>query len=325
MEEIRKGKSLRVIDWAEDFAVFEYPDNFAAIFNLRSVQRAYVILEDERYHPTYLSKHKSVLKNLIDVVLGSNEDAFKSFKINCAGSDSLEVRNIASYVRETFKLEEAEEADLKIHIIKRDDKWEVGVQMTPRPLSLRDYRVMNMKGGMDPTIAYAMNSLGNLEDRKSYLNIFSGSGTLLIEAGLCYQNLEQLIGFDNDKEHLSLSIQNIKKAGLIRRVQVLEKNVLDKPVLGKFDVIASDLPFGMSILKGQDLESLYRAFIECSKENLEPDGLLVAYTSEYELLRRIISGSNFKILKTLELKFITNANSYLRTKIFVCRLKGING
>lgn len=57
----------------------------------------------------------------------------------------------------------------------------MGAQITPRPLSLRDYKVEHMSGAMDPTIAYAVNSLASLEGAKSYLNVFSGSGTLLVK------------------------------------------------------------------------------------------------------------------------------------------------
>ncbi len=211
---------------------------------------------------------------------------------------------------------------MKIYIIKPTNRaWEIGVQITPRPLSFRDYKVRNMSGAMDSTIAYAVNSLCKLENAYSYLNVFSGSATLLIEAGQCYQNLKRLVGFDNNKKHISLAIQNIKKAGLIKRIQLKEKDIFDKPNLGKFDVITSDLPFGMSISKNEDLESLYQCFIEYCRETLNYEGRLVVYTSEHEMFKKIISKSRFKIVKTLELKFITSVDAYLRPKIFVCKLK----
>ena len=210
---------------------------------------------------------------------------------------------------------------MKIHIIKLDEIWEIGVQITSRPLSFRDYKMKNMSGAMDPTIAYAVNSLCELESANSYLNIFSGSATLLIEAGQCYPNLKQLIGFDNNKKSISLAIQNIKKAGLIKKIQLKEKDIFDKPDLGKFDVITSDLPFGMSISKNEDLENLYRCFVEYCQETLNHGGKLAVYTSKHEILKQIILESRLKIIKTLELKFITSVNAYLRPKIFVCRLK----
>ena len=207
---------------------------------------------------------------------------------------------------------------MKIHIIKLGDAWEVGIQITPRPLSYRDYKIENMSGAMDPTIAYAMNSLGVSENDRSYLNVFSGSATLLIEAGQCYPSLDKLVGLDNDKRRISLGIQNIKKAGLIKKVELKEGNIFDKPDLGVFDVIAADLPFGMAIAKNEDLERLYQFFVAYSREKLNRTGKLVVYTSEHELFKKIVLKSSFKILKMLQLKFMTSADAYLQPKIFVC-------
>lgn len=300
------------------FIVFS-ENNIKKAKKLRSVARAYLVASNGNYHPAYISNHKSILGNLIDIVLKYNN--FKSFKISCAGSDSPEVRSTARYIQDTYKMEESDEADLKIHIIKLEDTWELGVQITPRPLSVRDYKVINMSGAMDPTIAYAVNSFCELDSASSYLNVFSGSATLLIEAAQCYQNLKKLIGFDNNKKHLSLSIQNIKKAGLINRVQVKEADIFDRPDFGTFDAIVSDLPFGMSISKNEDLEKLYSTFIQYCEETLNTGGRLVIYSSEHELIESILLQSRFKIIQSLQLKFITNVDAYLRPKIIVCEFK----
>ncbi|OHB14606.1 MAG: hypothetical protein A2431_04110 [Candidatus Zambryskibacteria bacterium RIFOXYC1_FULL_39_10] len=319
--EISKYQDIHIIREDVNSLYLDFIQDFTLIRHMGSVARAYVVIQDSKYNPLYISNHKSILSNPIEIVLNGNEGRFKSFKITCAGSDSFEVRSIAKYIQETYELTEKEEADMKIHIIKLDEIWEMGIQITPRPLSVRDYKVRNMSGAMDPTIAYAVNSFCELKKAKSYLNIFSGSATLLIEAAQSYPNIEHLIGFDNDKKHLSLAVQNIKKAGLIKKIQLKEENIFDKPNLGTFDAITSDLPFGMSVSKGEDLKRLYKCFIEYCENVLNEEGRLVVYTSEYEILEEIISKSRFDILKTLELKLMTSVNAYLRPKIFVCKLK----
>ena len=321
LNEIGQYPNLRVIKEEMDSLYLDFIQNLTEIKHLRSVSRAYIVVQNSKYNPLYISNHKSTLGNLIGIVINGNKDTFKTFKITCAGSDSPEVRSIAEYIQRTYGPTEKEDADMKIHIIKTDSTWEIGIQITPRPLSVRDYKIRNMSCAMDPTIAYAVNSLCELENENSYLNIFSGSATLLIEAGQCYPNLKQLIGFDDNKKHISLAIQNIKKAGLIKKIQLKEKDIFNKPDLGRFDVITSDLPFGMSISKNEDLEKLYQCFIEYCQETLNRGGKMVVYTSEHEILKKIILKSEFKIVKTLELKFITSVNAYLRPKIFVCKLK----
>lgn len=164
-------------------------------------------------------------------------------------------------------------------------------------------------------------AVSELENADSFLNIFSGSATLLIEAGQCFPNLKQLVGFDNNKENLSLAIQNIRKAGLIKKIRLKEGDIFDKPSLGKFDVITSDPPFGMLVSKYEDLENLYRSLIEYCQDVLNDGGTLAVYTSRHELFRKKILGSKFKIIKKLDLKFMTSANTYLHPKIFICKLK----
>jgi tRNA G10 N-methylase Trm11 len=304
-----------------DFMYFDFVKDFEKLTILRSVLRAYIVAQDSGYNPRHISNHKSILGSIVAMILEGQDSKFKTFKIFCAGADSPTIRSIAEHIKNTYKLTETEEADLKIHIIKTEKKWEIGAEITPRPLSFRDYRTKHMSGAMDPTIAYAMNSLCDLEHATSYLNIFSGSATLLIEAGQCYPNLKQLVGFDNNKKIISLAYQNIKKAGFIRKIQLKEKDIFDEPDLGKFDVITSDLPFGMSISKNEDLEKLYRCFIEYSEDTLNRGGRLAVYTSKHEVLKKIIVKSRFKIIKILNLRFLSSVNAYLWPKIFICRLK----
>lgn len=314
--------NLSVFGESEDSVYIDFSkDHFLSVKRLRSVARAYLILQGGKYHPSYISNHKSVLGNIVDLIVEEDTKNFSSYKISCAGSDSPEVKSISNYIKEKYDLIEKDEADLKIHIIKSEDVWEVGAQVTTRPLSVRDYKVANMSGAMDPTIAFAVNSFCNLEKTHSYLNIFSGSATLLIEAGQCYPNLEKLIGFDNNKKHLSISVKNIKKAGLIDKIQIKEGDIYDKPDFGKFDAITSDLPFGMSISKNEDIEKLYKSFVEYCEEKLNPNGRLVIYTSEYEIIESVLAKSSFNIIQSLQLKFITNVNAYLRPKVIICEYK----
>ncbi|KND47691.1 MAG: tRNA (guanine6-N2)-methyltransferase [Parcubacteria bacterium C7867-006] len=322
LDEINKYSKFSVIEKNNDSIYLDFIDDFNLVRSLRSVARAYIVIRGSKYNPMYVSNHKSLLGSLLEMVMSRNEPgAFRTFKITCAGSDSVEVNEINSYIEDTFKLSKKDESDIKIHIIKIDEIWEVGIQITPRPLSFRAYKVRNMSGAMDPTIAYSLNSMCNLEQAKTYLNVFSGSATLLIEAGLSYSNLDTLIGFDINKEHLSLSIQNIKSAELIKKITVKEANIFNNPDFGKFDVIVSDLPFGMVISKNEDLDKLYKTFIDYAEQHLNPNGVVAVYTSEFKIFEKVIESSNFIIIQSLGINLITSENQYLPTKILVLKLK----
>lgn len=321
-DELSSISNLSIVKKEADCIYTDYFDTYTDLDSMRSVSKIFLVEQNPKYTPRYISNHKSILGNIVSLVIANNkDDSFKTFKISCAGSGSPEVRSIASYIEDAFKLSENKEADLKIHIIKKGKIWECGVEATPRPLSARDYKMLNMSGAMNPTIAYAVNSMCNLKSAESYLNVFSGSATLLIEAASSYPNLKKLIGFDNSKEIFSLALQNIKKAGLMRRIQLKGRDIFEKPDLGKFDAITSDLPFGMTISKGEDLEKLYECFVSYCEETLDKNGGLVAYTNEHELLKRVLSESKFKIEKTLELKLSTTPNGYIYPKIFVCSIQ----
>lgn len=320
-KEINGHSELRILSEDKESFYIEYLESLDVVKKLRSISHAYLISKNSRYNPKYISKHKSILRDLIKKVTNeSNDEAFQTFKISCAGTNSPEVVAIEKYL-EDDNLEKSSNADLKIYIIKIGNTWEIDLQITPRPLSLRKYKVRHMKGGMDSTIAYSLNSLCELEKYKSYLNIFSGSATLMIEAGECYGNLKKIVGFDSNKEHLSLSVQNIKKAGLLKRVHIREGNIFDKPDFGKFDVITSDLPFGMAISKEEDLEELYKEFIEYAENNLNKNGKLGVYTSKFKLFKKLISNSKFTVCKEVRIKLMTSEEQYLPTELMLLSVR----
>jgi len=165
-----------------------------------------------------------------------------------------------------------------------------------------------------------MNSLCDLKSAQSYLNVCSGSATLLIEAARTNPELK-LVGFDINGTTNAMAVKNIKKAGFIKSIQLKTADMFDKPDLGTFDIIASDLPFGMAIGKDQDLEKLYSAFIEYCERTLNPGGTLIIYTSEHKTLQPIIENSKFSITKTLDLKFLSSVDAYLKPKVFLCEFK----
>lgn len=320
INEIKQFPNLNIIKIEESFIHLDFTQDISLLKDLRSILRAFIIIESYNYNPPYINNHKSIIGNMISLIT-KEDNSFETFKIICAGSDSLIIQSISDYIQSTYGLTESEDADMKIHIIKNGGIWEVGAQISPKPLSVRSYKVRDMEGAMNPTIAYAVNSLCGLESVESYLNIFSGSATLLIEAGQCYKNIKQLIGFDNNKEALSLSIKNIKEAGLIKVIKVKEADIFDKPSFGMFDAITADLPFGMLVSKFENLETLYQSFIEYSRKTLKDEGVLVVYTVKSDMLKKIIKQSEFKIINSLKLELITSTKAFIYPSIFVCKLK----
>ncbi len=318
-QEVSQQSDIQVIKTGKNAFYVDMQSNLETIILLKSILNVYIVKRGSNLNPSYISNHKSILGELIEKSLNGG-DVFKTYSLSCAGAHSKEVQEIEDFITNTYRLEKTDEADLEIYIGKNDDLWEVGVRLTKRPLSLRSYKVSHIKGGINPTIAYAMNMFCNLSETHSYLNVFSGSGTLLIEAGLLNTNA-RLVGFDNNKEHVTSAIRNTTSAGLIKHIQYTYADIGNNPELGAFDVITSDLPFGMQISKGENLEILYHCFIEYTENHLNPAGVLVVYTAEHELLKKMLLKSKFRISKEVQLEIPTSVNAYLHPKIFVCVFK----
>ncbi len=317
LNELASYPDLQVVEQNLEAIYLRPIYDLQSLMNLRSVTNVYITRREAELNPHFISKHKAILGGIIDTVLRVNTTSFKSYKLSCAGTQSKEVKAIQRFIAETFKVTVAEDADLEVSIGKVADIWEVGVRLTPRPLSLRMYKVANIKGGLNPTIAYAMNTFCKLDTKTSYLNIFSGSATLLIEAAISNPDLK-LFGFDIDGKSNALAVTNIKKAGFIKKIHLKTADIFKKPDLGKFDVVTSDLPFGMQVSKGEDLGKLYQSFIHYCEETLEPNGVLIMYTSEYTVLEEILNKSKFNITQTIDLKLPTSIGAYLYPKIFIC-------
>ncbi len=192
--------------------------------------------------------------------------------------------------------------------------------MTPRPLTQRSYRVSNIPGSLNSAIAYSINSFTDLENSQSYLNIFSGNATLLIEAALQNPNINYQ-GFDNDGKRISESIKNIKAAGFIKKINIQKANIGDDPEIGTFDIITADLPFGMKIGKNEELTKLYETTLTFIQKTLNKNGTAVLYTTEHELLQKLMSEKNMEIEIELPLKITTSLNSYIYPKIIVYKNK----
>ncbi len=322
LEELKSFKDVRIMARSTIAVYIECPPDYeiSQLKSLRSVISVYLIQRDTKYNPKYISNHKSVLGSLVAWVTEGSKDTFKTYRLSCAGGDSSEVVEIRDYIQEHFKLVPVEDADLEVYIGKVEEVWEIGVRTTARPLSVRDYRVEHIQGGLNPTVAYAMNRLCRLDAVSSYLNVCSGSGILLIEAGLSNSKLK-LVGFDINTKANTAAVRNIKKAGLIQSVEIKTADLKELPNLGMFDVIVADLPFGMQIGKDINLESFYSSFVDYCVARLNPGGRIVVYTTEHVLLQQLLDQSVLRITQSFDLKIVTSVQSYIYPRIMVCEFK----
>jgi len=76
-----KQFDFKILDEVDDSVFIAFSDEtLSKTTHLRSVARAYVVFQNNECHPSYISNHKSILGNLIDVVVKDDKKNFKSFK-----------------------------------------------------------------------------------------------------------------------------------------------------------------------------------------------------------------------------------------------------
>src|SRR5207302_4929243 len=97
--------------------------------------------------------------------------------------------------------------------------WETLVRLSPRPLSARPWRVCNLPGALDATAASAIARLAGPRPDERYLNLASGSGTLLIER-LALGPAGPAVGVELDPRALDCARRNLDASGYISGVTV---------------------------------------------------------------------------------------------------------
>ena len=165
--------------------------------------------------------------------------------------------------------------------------WDVLARLTPRPLSARSWRVCNMAGGLNATIAYAVFKLAGLREQDRIFNPMSGSGTLLIERDLLGPSTA-LVGVDNDADAVRCAKRNIAAAK--RTIEVAQVDALHTNLPPRsFDLIVADLPWGDAVKVIGGNEALYTDFLKEMHRLCSRQGRLVVLTHELKLFERLMA------------------------------------
>jgi predicted O-methyltransferase YrrM len=101
-------------------------------------------------------------------------------------------------------------------------------------------------------------------DVKSILEIGTAIGYSAIKMALVNEDIN-VTSIERDQDRYIMALNNIKKAKLDKRINVIYKDALDVKIKGKYDLIFIDAA------KGQ-----YIKFFEKFKENLNPGGIIIS-------------------------------------------------
>ncbi|GAB4216441.1 MAG: methyltransferase domain-containing protein [Roseiflexaceae bacterium] len=216
---------------------------------------------------------------------------FPVLRLNAAGAESAVMARLrdelATQLGMPATTSKEGEGDLLLRL--RPDNtggWEALVRLSPFPLATRPWRVCNMPGALNATVASAMMQLVAPHPSDRLLNIACGSGTLLIEA-LMLGRLGTAIGCDTDPAALECAQANLGAVGMSDLVRLEPWDAGQLPLEdASVDLICADLPFGQLIGSHDRNQELYPRIIAEATRVARTGARMVLITHEIRLLEQ---------------------------------------
>lgn len=285
---------LYQVDGRADSLEAEYTGDWKRLLSLRTIVAPFLVLTFPVPRPRSLtsSEYFPRILEAVQHVARINREPIDTFRIDAAGSSSAGFRQLADQIEDSTGLAEVAEGGdvlLRFRRSARLDGWDVLVRLSLRPLSSRDWRVQNLPGAANATIAAAMSLMTSPRPDDRVLNLMCGSGTLLIER-LLMAPARLAVGVDIDQESLSYCAENLDAAGLRGRANLLNCDITDDEwlELDQFDVIMADPPWG-TLMGGHDSnEALHMLLLDRAYAAAAPDSCLAVLTHEIRIMERCL-------------------------------------
>ena len=227
--------------------------------------------------------------------------SFRGLRLGAAGADSSVFQRLGSELeRATGLKRDDEDGELFLRFTRQAQKWRVLVRLTPRPFSARQWRVCNMEGGLNATLAAFMISRlldGMQGSTNGFLNAMCGSGTLLFE-WLLRDPRSTGDGIDMDARAIDCARRNLAAAGVSDRATLSQADATATGLpAGSVDLIAADPPWGDDIGSSEQNRALYPAFLAESARLLRRGGRLALLSHEVRLTGQLLAAEpRFSVL-----------------------------
>ncbi|MCC6804261.1 MAG: RNA methyltransferase [Anaerolineae bacterium] len=277
---------------------FQFSGELARLLSLRTVQSVSLV----QAYP--VPRPRALLSNeYLPLLIGQIEaarrlsppDAYRTFVIAAAGSDSSVMQRIRTTIAEKTGLAfGSDKGDLWIRIRPgagsqvKASGWETLVRLTPRPLVTRPWRICNLEGALNAATAHAMIELTRPQPADVFLNLGCGSGTLMIER-LAHSPCELALGIDLDSANLRCARANIDASGSTRTLKLLLADMALLPVpADTVSALCADLPFGQLSGSHAANQQLYPKMLAEAARVARSDARFVLITHEVRLMESLL-------------------------------------
>ena len=268
-------------------------------------------------------QHLTRLLGVILMVLDTRPaGAFRTFRITAAGAGSGIYSRLRQELASATTLEPSDDAaHLQIAIRRSsagEEGWQALIRTSPMPLTARKWRVCDMPGALNATVASVMASLVRPRPNERALNLCCGSGTLMVER-LGLGAAASVTGVDISADALDCADANLRAAGYRSAASLERADCASLPLPdASIDTITADLPFGM-LQGGYDIESLYRSALKESSRVTTANGSLVVITTRRRtILSALEENPQWNLAKEIPLS-IPHSRGYIKPHIYLLR------
>ncbi|MDE2820181.1 MAG: methyltransferase domain-containing protein [Chloroflexota bacterium] len=322
MDELNSCDAQSLETLRPGFLRFRFAGDSRPLLTLRSAIAVYGVHRFEVPRPKALLGHQH-LTRLIGILRAAMRDwtlQNPRLGLGAAGANSQAITRLKEELARLLNVELAEEnkGELYLRLARPIDRsaWEVLVRLGPRPLSKRDWRIINVPGALNATVAYAMTQIQSRDAQDRVLNLCCGSGTILVEHAH-NKTSDQLLAVDNSANMLSAAGRNLRASDTKHRVILLHADAGRTPLPSRaIDRIYADLPFGGHVGSHADNLRLYPALLREAYRVSKPDAVLILLTHEVNLLRNCIAQSNWRTISETKITL-----SGLHPRLFVLKAK----
>ncbi len=323
----RLGRSVRLLGrTAPGRVAFAYLGGDGPLSTLRTIVALHRVEQFDVPRPKALLGHEHLTRlvaSLHGMMARQAPGAFHTFRLSAAGSDSAVFQRFKDEIgRQTGLTLNESEADLQLAVrpTPAGKGWQVLIRRTPRPQSARAWRVRNMPGALDATVAHVMVALANPRPDERFVNLACGSGTLLVER-LALGPARAALGVDADPQALEAAGANLNAANVSAGACLIAADAGRLPLAsGSCDTVVADLPWGFLVGSRRQNERLYPALLAEAARVAAPGATMVAITASHALFEESLvrSGGHWLGERVIEVQ-VPWERGYLQPRIYLLR------
>jgi tRNA (guanine10-N2)-dimethyltransferase len=154
-------------------------------------------------------------------------------------------------------------------------------------------------GSMSPKLARGMNNLARIKDGSIVLDLFCGTGGILIEAGIIGA---KVVGMDIDEKMVLGTKKNLQHCN-IKNYEVFQGDARNIKLPYKVDAIVTDPPYGISAsTAGMESRQIYEESLLSMQEILKDDGYICMATPHYLDIHELVNHTKFKIIEQYHIR-----------------------